>query len=67
MLAVVEDGMSVTDVVAKVGVSRQTLHMWLARCGSGAPPAARHVEQANSKSTVSSITRDTVKDHPSRN
>jgi transposase-like protein len=30
VLAVLEDGLSVTDVAAKVGVSRQTLHAWLA-------------------------------------
>jgi transposase InsO family protein len=35
VLAVVEDGLSVTDVAAKVGVSRQTLHAWLARYEAG--------------------------------
>jgi transposase-like protein len=32
---VVEDGLSVTDVAAKVGVSRQTLHAWLSRYAAG--------------------------------
>ena len=29
ILAVIEDGLSVTEVAGKVGVSRQTLHAWL--------------------------------------
>ena len=36
VLAVIEDGLSVTEAAAKVGVSRQTLHAWLSRyAGSG--------------------------------
>jgi transposase len=36
VLAVIEDGVSVTEVAAKVGVSRQTLHAWLGRyAGAG--------------------------------
>jgi transposase InsO family protein len=36
VLAVIEDGGTVTDVAGKVGVSRQTLHAWLDRyAGSG--------------------------------
>ena len=35
VLAVIEDGLSVTDAAAKVGVSRQTLHGWLSRYGAG--------------------------------
>jgi transposase InsO family protein len=35
VLAVVEDGLSITDVAAKVGVSRQTLHAWLSRYAGG--------------------------------
>lgn len=31
ILAVIEDGLSVTEVAGKVGVSRQTLHAWLDR------------------------------------
>ena len=31
VLAVISDGMSVSQVAEKVGVSRQTLHSWLAR------------------------------------
>ena len=31
VLAVIEDGFTVTDVAGKVGVSRQTLHAWLDR------------------------------------
>jgi transposase InsO family protein len=31
VLAVIEDGLPVTDMAAKVGVSRQTLHGWLRR------------------------------------
>ena len=31
MLAVISDGLSVSQVAEKVGVSRQTLHTWLAR------------------------------------
>ena len=31
VLAVVADGLSVTQAAEKVGVSRQTLHAWLAR------------------------------------
>jgi transposase len=31
VLAVIEDGLSVTEAAAKVGVSRQTLHAWLWR------------------------------------
>ncbi len=38
VLAVIEDGLSVTDVAAKVGVSRQTVHTWLSRyAGAGLP------------------------------
>ncbi len=31
VLAVISDGLSVSQFAEKVGVSRQTLHMWLAR------------------------------------
>lgn len=31
VLAVISDGLSITQVAGKVGVSRQTLHAWLAR------------------------------------
>jgi transposase len=32
VLAVISDGLSISQVAQKVGVSRQTLHSWLARC-----------------------------------
>jgi transposase len=32
VLAVISDGLSISQVAAKGGVSRQTLHSWLARC-----------------------------------
>jgi transposase InsO family protein len=35
VLAVIEDGVAVTEVAAKVGVSRQTLHSWLSRYAAG--------------------------------
>jgi transposase InsO family protein len=35
VLAVIEDGVSITEVAAKVGVSRQTLHSWLSRYAGG--------------------------------
>jgi transposase len=35
VLAVIEDGLSVTEAAAKVGVSRQTLHGWLGRYAAG--------------------------------
>ena len=35
VLAVIEDGLSVTEVAAKAGVSRQTLHHWLSRYAAG--------------------------------
>ncbi len=35
VLTVLEDGLSVTEAAAKVGVSRQTLHAWLARYAEG--------------------------------
>ena len=31
VLAVISDGLSISQVAQKVGVSRQTLHSWLAR------------------------------------
>ena len=31
VLAVIRDGLSISQVAEKVGVSRQTLHSWLAR------------------------------------
>jgi transposase len=31
VLAVISDGLSISQVASKVGVSRQTLHAWLAR------------------------------------
>jgi transposase len=31
VLAVISDGLSISQVAGKVGVSRQTLHSWLAR------------------------------------
>lgn len=31
MLAVISDSLSISQVASKVGVSRQTLHVWLAR------------------------------------
>jgi transposase-like protein len=44
---VISDGLSISQVASKVGVSRQTLHTWLARYGAqglegpGAPTIAR--------------------------
>ncbi len=35
VLAVISDGRTVTEVAAAVGVSRQTLHAWLAKYESG--------------------------------
>jgi transposase-like protein len=35
ILAVIEEGLSVTEVAAKAGVSRQTLHSWLDRYAAG--------------------------------
>jgi transposase-like protein len=35
VLAVIEDGVSVTEVAAKVGVSQQTVHGWLSRYAAG--------------------------------
>ena len=35
VLAVIEDGLSVTAVAEKVGVSRQTVHAWLSRYAEG--------------------------------
>jgi transposase InsO family protein len=35
VLAVIEDGLSITEVAAKAGVSRQTLHSWLSRYAGG--------------------------------
>jgi len=35
VLAVIEDGLSITEVAAKVGVSRQTVHTWLSRYAVG--------------------------------
>lgn len=35
VLAVISDGETVTDVAARFGVSRQTLHAWLARYEAG--------------------------------
>ena len=35
VLAVIEDGLSVTEAAAKVGVSRQTMHGWLRRYAGG--------------------------------
>lgn len=31
VLALISDGLSISQVASKVGVSRQTLHAWLAR------------------------------------
>ncbi len=31
VLAVISDGLSISQVAEKIGVSRQTLHSWLAR------------------------------------
>ena len=36
VLAVISDGETVTDVAARVGVSRQTVHAWLAKYEAGA-------------------------------
>jgi transposase len=36
VLAVISDGLSISQVASKVGVSRQTLHSWLARYEAGA-------------------------------
>jgi transposase-like protein len=37
VLAVIADGLSVSQVAQKVGVSRQTLHSWLARYEAAGP------------------------------
>ena len=47
VLAVIEDGLSVTEAAAKVGVSRQTLHAWLDRyAGQGLAGAGRPLAPA---------------------
>lgn len=35
VLAVIEDGLSVTEVASKAGVSRQMIHTWLSRYSDG--------------------------------
>jgi transposase-like protein len=35
VLATIEDGLTVTEVAAKAGVTRQTMHAWLARYADG--------------------------------
>jgi transposase-like protein len=35
VLAVIEDGLDVTEAAAKAGVTRQTLHSWLSRYADG--------------------------------
>ena len=46
VLAVISDGLSISQAAAKVGVSRQTLHTWLARYEAElyyvAPPTPPH-------------------------
>jgi transposase-like protein len=37
VLAVIADGRTVTEVARDFGVSRQTMHDWLARYEAGAP------------------------------
>jgi transposase len=37
VLVVIEDGMPVTAVAEKAGVSRQTVHSWLSRYAGGGP------------------------------
>src|SRR6202008_4082337 len=37
VLAVISDGLSISQVASKVGVSRQTLHAWLARYEAEGP------------------------------
>jgi transposase len=39
VLAVVQDGWKVTEVARRVGVSRQTVHAWIARYEREACPA----------------------------
>ena len=34
VLAVISDALSISQIASKVGVSRQTLHTWLARYGA---------------------------------
>jgi hypothetical protein len=47
VLAVIEDGLSVAEAAAKVGVSRQTMHGWLGRyAGSGLAGLAEPVASA---------------------
>lgn len=41
-LAVIADGLSVSQVADKVGVSRQTLHAWLARYEPEGPADRSH-------------------------
>jgi hypothetical protein len=38
VLAVVRDGWKVTEVAARLGVSRQSVHVWIARYELGACP-----------------------------
>ena len=35
VLAVIQDGWKITEVAARVGVSRQTVHNWIARYEAG--------------------------------
>jgi transposase len=35
VLAVVQDGWKVVEVADRLGVSRQTVHSWIARCEQG--------------------------------
>jgi hypothetical protein len=56
VLAVISDGLSVSQVAEKVGVSRQTLHTWLAR----APFPPGKVEFAKLNSVSRPLRRTTV-------
>ena len=51
VLAVIADGLSVSQVADKVGVSRQTLHAWLARYeAEGVQGSGRSVASAGAVS-----------------
>jgi transposase len=51
VLAVIADGLTIKQVAEKVGVSRQTLHAWLARYEMGAFSPERSLVSSSRSTT----------------
>src|SRR5687767_13117964 len=60
VMAVLRDGEPIVEVAARVGVSRQSLHAWIARCGGFRPASPNYCGEEAIANCVAAVSDQPV-------